>query len=75
LPIYTLSLFKQDVLRVGSDVRPDDRIYECFKLLTSSCSDIAAFLYPKLYPIHGIVENENELTVNFRFFFLNGKTH
>lgn len=63
MPIYFLSLFKQSVLRLGNDVRPDDRIYECFKLMTSGFSDISAFLYPKIYPIHNILNNENELTV------------
>lgn len=63
LPIYILSLFKQDVLRLGNDVRADDRIYELFKLMTASCPDIAAFLYPKVYPIHNIANNESEYTV------------
>jgi protein transport protein SEC24 len=63
MPIYVLSLFKQDLLRLGNDVRPADRIYELFKIMTAGCSDIATFLYPKLYPIHTIATNESEFTV------------
>ena len=48
---------------MGNDVRPDDRIFELFKMMTMGCSDISAFLYPKLYPIHAIANNESDYTV------------
>jgi len=70
LPVYVLSLFKQDILRLGIDVRPDDRIYELLKLMTVGCADVSAFLYPKLYPIHTIATNESEFTV---YLVLNNK--
>lgn len=54
LPQYTLALIKNVLLRVGGDVRPDERTFYMMLARCLSVPSTVAFLYPRLFALHNM---------------------
>ena len=54
LPVYFLAVFKAHMLRVGGDVRPDDRSYDLFRFIKTPLNVLSNIFYVKMYSLHDI---------------------
>jgi len=54
LPVYILATFKSHILRVGGEIRPDDRAYDLFRFIKMPLNVLSNVLYVKLYALHTI---------------------
>eukprot|EP01111_Echinosteliopsis_oligospora_P015093 TRINITY_DN5852_c0_g1_i1.p1 TRINITY_DN5852_c0_g1~~TRINITY_DN5852_c0_g1_i1.p1 ORF type:complete len:955 (-),score=284.07 TRINITY_DN5852_c0_g1_i1:89-2953(-) len=60
LPIYTLSIMKNFLLRNTGDVVPDDRIAPLHFFNTSSPSLTTPYFYPRCIPLHKLSNEESD---------------
>ena len=60
LPLYSHSVLKMNILRLGNDIRPDDRSYDLHGLTKLPLNILSSLLYMKIYPIHTIYNNNDQ---------------
>ncbi|KAL4464887.1 hypothetical protein ABPG74_011448 [Tetrahymena malaccensis] len=60
LIIYILSVLKSEVFRTNG-ARPDHRYYDIYRLFSFPPNQLSNFLYPKIYALHSIYENQSNL--------------
>ena len=52
LPLYTLALIKNIILRMGTDIRPDERTYYLSLARVLPSGLLLNFIYPRLFALH-----------------------
>ena len=52
LPVFTLSLLKNPMMRPGTDVHPDERNYYLYLLYSLPPALSTPLLYPRMYALH-----------------------
>jgi protein transport protein SEC24 len=58
LPLYTNCLLKSDAISGGADVGCDDRAFLMSAVSSMDVATSVAFFYPRLFPIHDLVDDE-----------------
>eukprot|EP00928_Gymnodinium_smaydae_P036760 TRINITY_DN25652_c0_g1_i1.p1 TRINITY_DN25652_c0_g1~~TRINITY_DN25652_c0_g1_i1.p1 ORF type:complete len:1025 (-),score=202.29 TRINITY_DN25652_c0_g1_i1:144-3218(-) len=58
LPVYVSSIRKMAAFRSGSDIRVDERMTGLVHILGLSLAQISALIYPKVYPVCPLAEND-----------------
>ena len=58
LPLYTNCLLKSDAISGGADVGCDDRAFLMSAVSSMDVVTSVAFFYPRLFPIHNLVDDE-----------------
>merc|ERR1719210_1189250 len=58
LPLYTNCLLKSDAISGGADVGCDDRAFLMSAVSSMDVGTSVAFFYPRLFPIHDLVDDE-----------------
>ncbi|KRX02234.1 Zinc finger, Sec23/Sec24-type [Pseudocohnilembus persalinus] len=66
LGVLSNALFKQELFKLGGQVKVDTRISDLNKLFSLNANQLQQWIYPKLYPIHNIysVGDENIIPGN-----------
>lgn len=57
LPLYSMSLMKNVVLRGGTDVRLDERAFFHMLLQNMSVEDSILFIYPRMFSLHDMADD------------------
>lgn len=58
--VYFLSLLKSDLFKKGQ-VKLDARVYDLIRIQTLPTNQSSNLLYPKIYPIHTILDPINDI--------------
>jgi len=62
LPLYTMALQKSPIFRGGSDIRPDERVFQMAKLNVMGVETSRYFIYPRMFALHSLPADACEVT-------------
>jgi len=60
IPLYILALLKHVAFRLSPSIKLDDRVAAMERFKSLPLDDLVTYIYPDLFPIHGIAQDQNE---------------
>ncbi|KAJ5069526.1 sec24-related protein [Anaeramoeba ignava] len=82
-PLLIFGVYKSGILNWGSVINPDEMAFQLHLMNNASNTQVSAYIYPHLYPIHnlpsncgilkeGIIEFPQRISLSFQNFSTNG---